>query len=79
VNVQHKNSDVKKGEVENCNEVESEECVSQQDRGPSIEIGQEKNQTTEETRIKRKDILNKSTKEQSSKKTAHSFFSKYSS
>lgn len=78
--MQRKNSDVKKEEVDNCNEVEHEEnVVSQQDKGPRSEeeTGQEKNQATEGTHKKGKDILDKSTK-QSAKKTAHSFFSKYS-
>jgi hypothetical protein len=82
VNVQHKNSDVKnEEEVDNCSEVEYEESVvSQQDKGPRSkeETGKEEIQATEGTRRKRKGILDKSTKEQSAKKTAHSFFSKYS-
>lgn len=76
--MQHKNADVKKT-VKDCSEVESEESAVSQDRGLCIkeDAGKEKNLTTEGTHTEREDILDKSKKEPSAKKTAHSIFSKY--
>jgi hypothetical protein len=85
--VKGENADIKEEEekVDNCNKDGSEEIVYSPKKISIKEVvGEEENQNTEGSHVKKEDKLDKTTvegksfKESSSKKPIHSFFGNYS-